>query len=69
MAGWLSEVQYQDEDAYRYYDFITSTSAQDLQDFVENVDALAVCGNADGLTLQDKLLTLSTCNSDTEDGR
>ena len=69
VAVCLSEVQYQDEDAYRYYDFITSTSAQDLQDFVENVDALAVYGNADGLTLQDKLLTLSTCNSYTEDGR
>lgn len=69
VAVCLSEVQYQDENAYRYYDFITSTSAQDLQDFVENVDALAVYGNADGLTLQDKLLTLSTCNSYTEDGR
>ncbi len=69
VAVCLSEVQYQDEDAYRYYDFITSTSAQDLQDFVENVDTLAVYGNADGLTLQDKLLTLSTCNSYTEDGR
>lgn len=69
VAVCLSEVQYQDEDAYRYYDFITSTSAQDLQDFVENVDSLAVYGNADGLTLQDKLLTLSTCNSYTEDGR
>ncbi len=69
VAVCLSEVQYQDEDAYRYYDFITSTSAQDLQDFVENVDTLAVYGNADGLTQQDKLLTLSTCNSYTEDGR
>ncbi len=69
VAVCLSEVQYQDEDAYRYYDFITSTSAKDLQDFVENVDTLAVYGNADGLTLQDKLLTLSTCNSYTEDGR
>ena len=69
VAVCLSEVQYQDEDAYRYYDFITSTSAKDLQDFVENVDSLAVYGNADGLTLQDKLLTLSTCNSYTEDGR
>lgn len=69
VAVCLSEVQYQDEDAYRYYDFITSTSAQDLQNFVENVDTLAVYGNADGLTLQDKLLTLSTCNSYTEDGR
>ena len=69
VAVCLSEVQYQDEDAYRYYDFITSTSAKDLEDFVENVDTLAVYGNADGLTLQDKLLTLSTCNSYTEDGR
>ena len=69
VAVGLSKVQYQDEDAYRYYDFITSTSAQDLEDFIQNVDSLAVYGNADGLTLQDKLLTLSTCNSYTEDGR
>ena len=69
VAVGLSKVQYQDEDAYSYYDFITSTSSQDLEDFIQNVDSLAVYGNADGLTLQDKLLTLSTCNSYTEDGR
>lgn len=70
LAVCLSKVQYQDDaDAYRYYDFIATTSQQDLTEFIKNVDELAVCGNADGLALTDKILTLSTCNSYTEDGR
>lgn len=69
VAVGLSKVAYQDEDNYRYYDFVSSASQQDLDAFIENINSLAVYGSADGLTLQDKLLTLSTCNSYTEDGR
>ena len=37
--------------------------------FIQNVNELAVYGDGNGLTREDKLLTLSTCNSYTEDGR
>jgi sortase B len=69
MAVCLSEVQYQDEATYRYYDFISAGTDQELANFIANVNELAVYGSADGLTKTDKILTLSTCNSYTEDGR
>ncbi len=69
VAVCLSQVQYQDEDDYRYYDFISATSEADLAEFKANVKELAVYGNADDITTDDKLLTLSTCNSYTEEGR
>ncbi len=65
----LSEVQYQDEDEYRYYDFIDATTEVELTTFKKNVRNLAIYGNVDDLTLDDEILTLSTCNSYTEDGR
>lgn len=69
IAVCLSKVQYQDTDAYRYYDFISAKTEQELAAFMQNVNELAVYGDANGITLEDKLLTLSTCNSYTEDGR
>lgn len=69
VAVCLSEVQYQDESSYRYYDFISAKTDQEFQAFIQNVNELAVYGDGNGLTKEDKLLTLSTCNSYTEDGR
>ncbi len=69
VAVCLSEVQYQDQATYRYYDFISAGTEAELQTFIDNVNALAVFGSASGLTKSDKILTLSTCNSYTEDGR
>lgn len=69
VAVCLSEVQYQDESEYRYYNFITATTDSDLQKFIDNVNQLAVFGEANSLSKNDRILTLSTCNSYTEDGR
>lgn len=69
VAVCLSQVQYQDQATYRYYDFISAGTEQEFQAFVSNVNELAVFGSASGLTKSDKILTLSTCNSYTEDGR
>ena len=69
VAVCLSEVQYQDETNYRYYDFVSAKSEDDLQQFIQNVNELAVYGDGNSLTMDDKILTLSTCNSYTEDGR
>lgn len=69
VAVCLSEVQYQDEAEYRYYEFISANTDSDLQKFIDNVNQLAVYGDANSLTKNDRILTLSTCNSYTEDGR
>ncbi len=71
IAVGLSKVQYQNANVYRYYDFISAHTQQDLQKFVDNVKELAVYtfDEVDKLTENDEILTLSTCNSYTEDGR
>jgi sortase B len=68
-AVCLSEVQYQDEADYRYYDFIAADTDEELAEFIANVNEMAVYGSGDGLTMEDQILTLSTCNSYTEEGR
>ncbi len=69
VAVGLSKVQYQDDDSYRYYDFIQAKTDEELAAFVKNINDLAVYGNANTLTREDEIITLSTCNSYTEDGR
>ncbi|MDD6194520.1 MAG: class B sortase [Lachnospiraceae bacterium] len=69
VAVGLSKVQYQDDNSYRYYDFIDAQSDEDFKEFVDNINQLAVFGDAGVLTKSDKIITLSTCNSYTEDGR
>ncbi|MCR5145582.1 MAG: class B sortase [Lachnospiraceae bacterium] len=70
VAVCLAQVQYQDDaNSYRYYDFISAGTNEEFEMFKQNVNSLAVVGSADGLAYNDKLLTLSTCNSYTEDGR
>ena len=69
VAVGLSKVQYQDDNSYRYYDFIDAKSEEEFKEFVDNINQLAVFGDANSLTKEDKIITLSTCNSYTEDGR
>ena len=65
----LSEVAYQDDDSYRYYNFIQANNMEEWQAFVNNVDSLAIYQSDVSLSPADEILTLSTCNSYTEDGR
>lgn len=65
----LSEVAYQDENGYRYYNFIQANNMEEWQEFVDNVSSLAIYQSDVTLEPTDEILTLSTCNSYTEDGR
>lgn len=69
VAVCLSEVEYQDENSYRYYNFISANNQAEWDAFVANVESLKVSKEDVELSSSDKLLTLSTCNSYTEDGR
>lgn len=69
VAVCMSEVKYQDENDYRYYNFIQADNEAQFEAFLANVKALSVYGENIPLTKYDKILTLSTCNSYTEDGR
>ena len=69
IAVCLSEVGYQDEGAYRYYNFIDAESEEEFQAFMGNIRTCAVYDKTQDVTKSDSLLTLSTCNSYVEDGR
>lgn len=65
----LSEVGYDDDDTYKYYDFIDALTGEELQEFIDNIQSLSVFDETIDITSEDKLLTLSTCNTYTENGR
>jgi len=69
VAVCLSKVNYQDEDAYRYYNFTDAADENEYKAFTDAMDESVVLRLRDTPTWGDKLLTLSTCNSYTEDGR
>lgn len=65
----LSAVGYDDDDTYKYYNFINAVTGSELQDFLDNIQSLSVYDETIDIEATDKILTLSTCNSYTEDGR
>lgn len=69
VAVCLSQVDYKDQNGFRYYNFITSKSDSDFQQFYETIQGLSAFGSDVDLHTTDQILTLSTCNSYTEDGR
>ena len=69
VAVCLSEVQYQDDNNFRYYNFINADNDAEYDAFIQTIKALNVYGNNINIQKTDKLLTLSTCNNYTDDGR
>ena len=69
IAVCLAEVRYQDEEGFRYYDFIQADSEESYDEFLENVKRLSVFADQEMPGYGTELLTLSTCNSYVEDGR
>ena len=65
----LSAVGYDDDDSSKYYDFINAVTGSELQEFLNNIQSLSVFDETIDISSTDKILTLSTCNSYTEDGR
>lgn len=69
VAVCLTEVLNVDDPDFRYYNFIDSSNEEEWNAFVRNVNDLSVYTKDVDLKLGDEVLTLSTCNSYTEDGR
>lgn len=69
VAVCLSKVEYQDEGGFRYYNFIQAETEEQMQEFINYVRDCAIYSDVNAITKEDKLLTLSTCNSYVEDGR
>ena len=65
----LSKVGYDDDDTYKYYNFIDAVTGAELQEFLDNIQALSAFDETIDISSTDKILTLSTCNTYMEDGR
>lgn len=68
-AVCLAQVQYQNSQEFRYYDFIQADSEEEFTDYLDHIIQLSVFTGTDLPVYGDELLTLSTCNSFAEDGR
>ncbi len=69
VAALLSEVAYEDEDVFRYYDAIDISTEESFQAFKENIYQNAIYTIGDELQYGDSCLVLSTCDNYKEDGR
>lgn len=65
----LTKVGYQDEEGYKYYNFIDPGSPEEFDAYFDSIEQCAIYDSKQEVTEDDKFLTLSTCNSYTEDGR
>lgn len=69
VAVCLSKVQDNAATDFRYYNFIDAANELEWNAFVQNVNDLSVFSTSVDLEYGDEVLTLSTCNNYTEDGR
>jgi sortase B len=69
IAVFRSQIFRQDEDVFKYYHFFDAGTKEEFDEYVENCKALARYET--GVTAQygDEILTLSTCDYYTENGR
>lgn len=69
VAVCLSKVDEDGNGQFKYYNFIDAGNKKTFNRFVKNVKELNIMDEKIELSYGDKLLTLSTCNNYTEDGR
>lgn len=70
IGAFLSEVSYQDEYTFRYYNFLNAKNESEFEAFRVNVMQLdALKTGTLNAKYGDQLLTLSTCSSYTDEGR
>lgn len=69
VAAVLSEVAYEDEEVFRYYDAIDISTEESFNAFRENIYENAIYTMGEELKFGDSCLILSTCDNYTEDGR
>ena len=69
VAVCLSKVNYQDDEAFRYYNFLEASGKEEFNAFLANIQQLTVFDQIIDISYGDELLTLSTCNSYIQDGR
>jgi sortase B len=69
VAVFLSQVYYEDDEVFKYYQFYQADTQEEFDDFYTNIKALSLYDTNVEAQFGDTFLTLSTCSYDTEDGR
>lgn len=69
VAVFRTRVAYEDEDAFRFYDFIEADTEAEFNEFIESARALSLYETGVTASFGDKLITLSTCEYTEDDGR
>ena len=69
VAVCLSKVNYQDDYTFRYYNFLNAGNKEDFNAYLANIQQLTAFEQTVDISYGDELLTLSTCNNYTQDGR
>ena len=69
IAVCRGKVAYEDEEGFRYYNFINASTDEELQAFWENIMEHSLFDVSHEFSEDDNYLTLSTCNNFTENGR
>ncbi|MEY8392113.1 class B sortase [Lachnospiraceae bacterium 45-W7] len=69
VAVCLSKVEGEEAEGFKYYDFIDAGNKKAFKRYVKNIESLNILGEPVELSYGDQLLTLSTCNNYTKDGR
>ncbi|TGY95150.1 class B sortase [Petralouisia muris] len=69
IAVCLAKVPAEGEEGFRYYDFINAGNEENFNSFLKNMKKMNIMDGDLDASYGDRLLTLSTCNNYTEDGR
>ncbi len=69
VAAFRSQVYYQDEDVFKYYQFYQADTQEEFENFYRNIKNLSLYDTGVEAEYGDVFLTLSTCSYHVEDGR
>ena len=69
IAVCLADVRYQDEEGFRYYNYLGASTPEEFESFKANIARMNILDRELDITYEDELITLSTCNNYIEDGR
>lgn len=69
IAVCLSKVSQEGEEGIRYYDFINAGNEENFNHYLDYIKEMNIMSGDINASYGDRLLTLSTCNNYTEDGR
>lgn len=69
ISAFKSKVFYEDEQVFKYYSFDYNLNEQEFNYYINNIKALSLYETNTKVTYGDKIITLSTCNDEIEDGR